>query len=281
MQTVSALYTTLMADQNHWFETKLVIDGVGEFNETQLFSLSTSTQMFQDTPTVGKAVAQEINVKMLLPSVDIPTMAVLRPYVRVVGYMTSQSDAEVVNNVLKLPSADLENNRIMLPEGYAYIDDEGYIVFPDTYAGKHNSEWLPQGVFYIDTRERTKNNDGLDVLCLHGYDDMLKAEQMYNGRITGDSTDIQMVNEIAYQMGVSVDSRTTTLMTHAYTVPLPTGYTYREILGYIASMYVGGFIMTEEGKLRLVSLLELPPETNYLIDQDFDAITFGGDRIIV
>jgi hypothetical protein len=46
-------------------------------------------------------------------------------------------------------------------------------------------------------------------------------------------------------------------------------------------MYVGAFIMTDEGKLRLVSILELPPETNYLIDEVGDAITFGGDRILV
>jgi hypothetical protein len=89
------------------------------------------------------------------------------------------------------------------------------------------------------------------------------------------------VNEIAYQMGVSVDARTTALMTNAYTIPLPTGYSYREVLGYIASMYVGCFIMSDEGKLRLVSLLELPHETNYLIDQIGNAITFGGDRILV
>lgn len=230
MQTTSALYNTILADEYHWFESKLVIDGVGTYGETQLFAMSTSTQMFQDAPTIGKAVAQEIDVKMLLPSVDIPVMAKLMPYTRVCN-------------------------------------------------ATQQSEWLPQGVFYIDTRERTKNNDGLDVLTIHGYDAMLKAEQMYNGRITGDSTDIQMVDEIAYQMGVSVDARTTAMMTNAYTIPLPTGYTYREVLGYIASMYVGCFIMTEEGKLRLVSLLELPPETNYLIDQVGDVITFGSGEV--
>jgi hypothetical protein len=143
------------------------------------------------------------------------------------------------------------------------------------------SEWLAQGIYYIDTRETTRNEDGLDVLSIHGYDAMLRAEQMYNGRITGNSTDVQMVDEIAYQMGVDIDSRTYGLMTNSYTIPLPTGYTYREILGYIASMYVGCFIMSDVGELRLVGMTELPPETNYLITQTGDAITFGGDRILV
>lgn len=233
MQTVSALYDSIMADPNHWFETKLVIDGVGEFAETQLFSISTNLQMFQGAPTVGKAVAGEINIRMLLPSADIPTMATLRPYVRV-------CNAEDV------------------------------------------SEWLPQGVFFIDTRERTKNDNGLDVLTIHGYDAMLKAEQDFvSATITGDSVDVDMVDAIAPIMGVEVDERTYAVMTNGYTVPLPAGYSCREVLGYIAAMYVGCFVMTDEGKLRLVSLLELPPETNYLIDEVGNAITFGGDRILV
>ena len=145
------------------------------------------------------------------------------------------------------------------------------------------SEWIRQGVFYVDTRERTKDDTGLSILTIHGYDGMLKAEQMFDGgnTITGDSTDTSMLDYIASKIGTSVDSRTYTIMNKAYTVPLPTGYTYREILGYIASMYAGCFIMTEEGKLRLVALYDIPPETNYLIDNVGNAITFGGDRILV
>ena len=231
MQSTSALYNNIVAGE-HEFQFRLIIDGVGTFGEDQIESISTSIQMFDGTPDVGKAVAGEVTISMLLPNVAIPKMAVLRPQTRAVN-------------------------------------------------ATRQSEWIPQGVYYIDTRERTKNNDGLNILTIHGYDAMLRAEQMYAGRITGNSTDIQMVNEIAYQMGVSVDARTTALMTNAYTIPLPTGYSYREVLGYIASMYVGCFIMSDEGKLRLVSLLELPHETNYLIDQIGNAITFGGDRILV
>lgn len=232
MQSTSALYQTIIAG-DHWFETRLIIDGVGTYGETDLFAMSTTHEMFHNSPTIGSAVAGEITVKMVYPQdVTIPAMAKLLPQVRACN-------------------------------------------------ATQQSEWLSQGVYYIDTRERTVTEYGESVLELHGYDAMLKAEQMYNGRITGDSTDIQMVNEIAYQMGVSVDSRTTALMTAAYTIPLPTGYSYREVLGYIASMYVGCFIITDEGKLRLVSITELPPETNYLIDEQGDAITFGGDRILV
>ena len=231
MQTTSELYKTLIGTEGHFFETKLLINGV-TYDKSVLVEMTTSLTMFNGTPEIGKAVAGQIDVKMLTPSADIPAMAELKPFVRVC-------------------------------------------------TATQSSEWLQQGVFYIDTRETTKNEAGENVLSIHGFDAMLKAEQMYSGRITGNSTDKQMVNEIAYQMGVSVDSRTLALMNKAYRIPLPTGYTYREVLGYIASMYAGCFIMSETGKLRLVTLTELPPETNYLIDQLGDAITFGGDRILV
>lgn len=145
------------------------------------------------------------------------------------------------------------------------------------------SEWLWQGLFYVDTRERTKDDTGLSILTIHGYDGMLKGEQMFDGgnTITGDSTDTVLLNYIANKMDVFVDTRTYPIMNKAYTIPLPTGYTYREILGYIASMYAGCFIMTEEGNLRLIALYDIPPETNYLIDNVGNAIIFGGDRILV
>lgn len=234
MQQTSALYQSILSGESHWFETQLVIDGAGTFGETDLFSISTSHQMFHGSPTIGSAVAGEIQIKMVYPqSVSIPTMARLMPQVRVCN-------------------------------------------------ATQQSEWLAQGVYFVDTRERTVTDSGESVLELHGYDAMLKAEQPFQSNtITGDSTDVQMVNEIASIMGVEVDERTYDIMTAAYTIPLPTGYSCREVLGYIASMYVGAFIITDEGKLRLVSILELPPETNYLIDEVGDAIIFGGDRILV
>ena len=244
MQTTTALYDSIITDTNHWFETQVIINGVA-YDETKLFSVSTHVEMFQNTPTIGKAVAGEIQIKMLKPSVDIPIMAKIQPQVRV-------------------------------------CRDYGEEVDGDWVVTRQNSEWLAQGIYYIDTRETTKNQDGLDVLTLHGYDDMLKAEQMFeSANITGDSTDVDMVDEIASIMGVDVDDRTYDIMTNAYTIPLPTGYSLREVLGFIASMYVGCFIFSEIGELRLVSVLELPPETNLLVTENGDPIQFGDDCILL
>ena len=148
--------------------------------------------------------------------------------------------------------------------------------------GTQTSEWIPQGVFYVDTRETTNNDDGLAVLTLHCYDDMLRTEADYPST-THDwpMTDIQVVEEIADTIGVDVDPRTTALMDKGYSIGLPVGYSMREVLSNIAAMYAGNFIMNYDGQLRLVTLAELPAETSYLVDQQNDAITFGGDRILV
>ena len=146
----------------------------------------------------------------------------------------------------------------------------------------HHSEWIPQGVFYIDTREVTQNDDGMPIITFHGYDAMLKTEQLYpdsSMEFPADDTDV--VQEIADTIGVTVDSRTWDAMTYAYPISLPAGYSMREVLGNIAAMYAGNWVMTFDGELLLVTIGGLPPETNYLVDSNDEPITFGGDRILV
>lgn len=232
MQTVSALYNTIMAGE-HWFEDKLVIAGSITIPQSEIFELTTNVEMFQKTPAIGKAVAGEIDCRIKKPSQAIPRMAEIRPYVRVCN-------------------------------------------------ATQQSEWLAQGVFYVDTREENRDNSGLTVLKLHGYDAMMKAEQDYSGtELDWPAVDTDILEEIADFMGVDIDQRTYDIMTEEYTMPLPASYSLREVLGYLAAPYVGSFVMTDEGKLRLVSILEMPKETNLLVTEDGDVILFGGVGILV
>lgn len=263
MQETSALYRQIMAETNHWFETSVVIGDSGilvtergdkllfggtaiivarsgpdsGFLENKIFSVRTSIQMFQEDPTIGRAVSQEIELKLLNPAGEIPQMGVIVPYVRVCSTTAK-------------------------------------------------SEWIQQGVFYIDTREISKNHDSLQTLTLHGYDAMLMTEQDWtdSGRLdwsSGFVTDTDMVQDIATTIGINVDERTWDVMDGNYPIPAPLGYTLREVLGYIAASYAGCFIISDIGELRLVSILEMPPESSLLIDNIGDYITFGGDRIKV
>lgn len=132
--------------------------------------------------------------------------------------------------------------------------------------GTTQSDWLPKGTFFIDTRTQED-----DVLKITAYDAMLKTEQSFTR--SGDQgewprTDIAVVNEIAQRIGVSVDARTTALMSRGYLVQYPGivledgtpkysadgGLTMREVLGYIGVMYGGNWCISDAGALRLVGL---------------------------
>ena len=283
MQNVSASYERLVKSNNKWYETKLVIDGVGEFGEDQLMSISTNIALFQGQPESGKAVSAEINVSMLMPSAEIPRMACIRPFVRITGTAAKSSAVTIENGVLSSPYASYSNGKITFSAESGATYANGVLTFPADTTEELTSEWIPQGVYFIDTREVTANNNGLDILTLHGFDAMMKAEQPYSSNATvSDATDTEYVQAIADAIGVEVDSRTWDIM-RGYTMPFPLGYSMREVLGYIASSYIGSFIITDVGKLRLVSLLGLPEISteSLLADEYGNAIIFGEDAILV
>lgn len=280
MQTTSALYKEIIAG-DHWFETKLVIgdefylidenenyitfggtriyydSDSGGFGENMLKEVSTVQHIFtDDKPAVGCCVAAEIDVTMVKPTATIARMSSMKPFIRACN-------------------------------------------------SSKQSEWIPKGVFFIDTRS---DGESTDEIVFHGYDAMLKAEQSpfdsgeivtqlaestVGSAIVGSAyvytptpavwpkTDIDTVKLIASYMGVGVDPRTEAIMTRGYTVEYPAGYTCREVLSFIAAMYVGNFIMSDVGELRLIRLNEIGIETRYLVDNAGNVIKFGGDRILV
>ena len=143
--------------------------------------------------------------------------------------------------------------------------------------GTQTSEWIQKGVYYIDTRSVDSG-----LLTIHGYDDMLKAEQIWtpDQSLEFPMPMTQVVDIIANIMGVEIDART--VLNSSYTVDYPANdYTLRDVLRFIAAAHGGNWIMSDVGELWLVGLNDLPAETNYLCDEDGDWITFGGDRILV
>lgn len=144
------------------------------------------------------------------------------------------------------------------------------------------SEWVAQGVYNVDKRSYNKQTG---VLTLHGYDKMLATEQWYTGSVpSGGAVDIDIINRVCTQVGITLDSETDSFFSASgknYKVTEPRNYTCRELLQAIAGWYGGNWCMTPVGKLRLVPLNSLPKETNYLVDNGGNAITFGGDRILV
>lgn len=115
--------------------------------------------------------------------------------------------------------------------------------------GDEVTDWLPFGTFYIDTR----STDAYGWMVITAYDAMLKAEQDYiDNTGTYPMAMSAAVNYICGKMGVELDSRG---QIAPYTVDSPTEvYTMREVLCGIAAASGGNFVITEEGKLRLIRL---------------------------
>lgn len=237
----NTVWDNLVAATNHWFEPHVRINGT-YYGQSTIVEMKTEYRVFTDeNPGVGGCLAGELTLSMLAPSAAIPRMAKVEPFVRVTN-------------------------------------------------GTTTSDWMPQGKFYVDTRQETQNDDDLPVLTLHCYDAMLKSEADYpNSTHEWPYSDINVVKEIACAMGLQssissadgIDPRTIALMDKGYTLGLPIGYSMREVLSNIAAMYAGNWVCNYDGQLLLVAVNGIPPETNYLIDSGYDAITFGGDRILV
>ncbi len=140
---------------------------------------------------------------------------------------------------LYLPSSAVPRMATLRP--YVRLVSEGGAV----------SEWLPQGVFYVDTREQDESG----LLTLHGYDGMLKAERPapYSS-LQWPALDTDVVGEICSILGFTVDAGTAALMTAGFRINLPAQYTMRETLRFIAALYGGSFILTASNALRLLPL---------------------------
>lgn len=145
--------------------------------------------------------------------------------------------------------------------------------------GEAVSEWIPKGVFWLDTRE---TDAGSGVMTVHGYDAMLKSEQVWEPEqsLVFPMTFRAAATLAAETMGVELDNESD--IPAGWEVDYPANdYTWRDILRYIAAGSGGNFVMTDGGKLRLVKLNALPEESFYLVDERGQAITFGEVKILV
>lgn len=147
------------------------------------------------------------------------------------------------------------------------------------------SGWVNQGRFWIDTRETVGDGYSENVLRIHGYDAMLKAERDWSSTsgITYPATDTVIVDRIASLMGVTVDSRTSETLSNKYSISLAflTSMTCRQILSYIAIGYAGNWTVTKGNTLLLLSAYSYPLETNLLTDEDGEVLEFSDGTCLI
>ena len=260
MQETSALYKELLAGP-HTNETRVSIGDTGRlitrrgdyitFGGTRILVASSGAD-----GGYNESILSTVETKAAVFSGDEPEVG---------GCVSREVDIKMLK-----PAARFEGlSRIAL---YTRLTD-----------GTRYSEWLPQGVYYLDSMEENADEDDVQWLQIHGYDALLFAEQDYpaESKVSGRGKDVDVVREIAAAMGVTVGPRTITAMTDGNLVEYPGQYACREVLSYIAAMYAGCFVMSERGELQLVCFWSIPKETRYLVTNQGHAITFGGVRILV
>lgn len=143
--------------------------------------------------------------------------------------------------------------------------------------GEQSSEWLPAGVFFTNRRSE---EDG--EWTIEAFDSMRKAEAVWepDQNLNFPLSMPSAAQEFARIMQVEIDQRT--VLNPAYSIDYPANdYTIRNELCYIAAAHGGNWIITGEGKLLLVPLMSIPPETHYLVSEYGQAIVMGKVRILV
>lgn len=258
MQETSSLYKRLLADPGHWKEYSLAIGESGvlvneraeriTFGGTHILVASSGADGgFHESSIVSMSTQKSI-FSDSNPSVG--------------NCIAGQITVDMIK-----PKGDIPRRARLSP--YVRLTN-----------GVEHSEWIQKGVFFIDHREYS--GDENERMTVYGYDHIILTENEFpSSTHTWPRKDIDVVRDIANEIGTSIDRRTVQIMNKGYLINYPAGYSMREVLENIAAMYAGSFIMSDIGELLLVTMFGIPKETSYLIDNVGFAITFGGDRILV
>lgn len=258
MQETSSLYKRLLADPGHWKEYALVVGESGvlvdefssriTFGGTAILVATTGADSgFRESSIISMSTQKSIF------SDSNPTVG---------NCIAGQITVEMMK-----PKGDIPRRARLAP--YVRLTN-----------GKEYSEWIQKGVFFIDHREYS--GDENERMVINGYDHIILTEDEFpSSTHEWPRTDIDVVRDIASEIGTTLDSRTVKIINKGYLINYPAGYSMRETLENIAAMYAGSFIMSDTGELLLVTMFGIPKETSYLIDNVGFAVTFGGDRILV
>lgn len=127
-----------------------------------------------------------------------------------------------------MPTTSLENKEIAIFEGVK-VDTE--------------IKYIRLGIFTV-----TKQTSDGEYTSYEAYDRMYKADMPYFSDMAFPSTDKAILGEICGKLGISLATNIVT----AHTISdKPQGYTYREIIGYMAMLQGCNAVINSDGNLEL------------------------------
>lgn len=138
-----------------------------------------------------------------------------------------------------MPTVSLENKEITIFEGVKVGTEIKYIKL---------------GKFTV-----TKQTSNGEYTSYEAYDRMYKADMPYFSDMAFPNTDKAILNEICSKLGISLATNIVT----AHTISgKPQGYTYREIIGYMAMLQGCNAVINSDGNLEL----RWYKDSNYVLD---------------
>lgn len=138
-----------------------------------------------------------------------------------------------------MPAISLENKEITVFEGVKVGTEIKYIKL---------------GIFTV-----TKQTSDGEYTSYEAYDRMYKADMPYFSDMAFPSTDKAILNEICGKLGISL---ATNIATEHTISDKPEGYTYREIIGYMAMLQGCNAVINSDGNLEL----RWYKDSNYVLD---------------
>ena len=114
------------------------------------------------------------------------------------------------------------------------------------------SEWIPKGIFFVDTRKKAMVDAQAATVDIVAYDAGLKASIDYDtSALSWPATDVQVVADIAGKIETAYDVSN---LTGGFPIATPEEKTCCEVLRGIAALYGGNFAVDDCGVLRLLPL---------------------------
>jgi len=213
MYPISTLYTDYLKRHDREFKVKANIAGT-EYDDTSIvdFTIENSLAM-GDEFELGTAIKSKLTIRIRTRTV-IPANAKIVPY-------------------LALSLADMTWQQADYAwQGADFSWDGG------------TTSWLPLGEFYVDSREKVN-----DVWAFTCYDKLVWADVPYVSSLVYPTTQKAVWDEICTRLGFTYDS--SVVINPAYQIQAgPAGYSYRQVMGYIAGANSASVFVGKDGKLK-------------------------------
>ncbi|GBF73206.1 hypothetical protein PA598K_01491 [Paenibacillus sp. 598K] len=215
MYPISPVFEDLLKRRDREWMVKVEIDGEEYTNRSIVEFLIENSLTLNQEFEIGTATASKFVLKLRTP-LEIPANARMRPYLALSTAGMTWGDAT-----------------------YPWAGSD----FPWGGGDESGTDWLPLGEFFVDSRVQEK-----DIWTFTCLDALIFAEVPYVSSLTYPATMQAVWDEICDRLGYEYDQVS---INPAYTLPVaPTGYTTRQVMGFIAASNAASVYVSKTGTIR-------------------------------